>query len=195
MSLSERVYRLLLRAYPRRYRQEFAEPMIQLFRDRLRAARTFSARMGFWIRILADWAVTVPAQHFERRPHHPRLASLDPARRCLFFARSEASSFSSSEIRLEHLLLGILRQDPTLVPDREAVVSAIEIHEGVERRTPPMEDLRLSHQTIRVWVAAKAIAAKAGRKDAAPRDLLAGILREKDSFATELLREQGGENR
>src|SRR5581483_9356802 len=168
MSLSEKLYRFLLLAYPRRYRQEFADPMTQLFRDRLRTARTLTARIGFWLRILADWVVTVPAQHLERARHHPRLASLDSARRCLFFARSEASSFSSSEIRLEHLLLGILRQDPALVSDHEAIVRAIEAHEGVGRRIPPMEDLRLSRQTMRVWVAAKAIAAKAGRDEAVP---------------------------
>ena len=38
----------------------------------------------------------------------------EEARRCLFFARYEASVFGDAEIDPEHLLLGILRQDPGL---------------------------------------------------------------------------------
>ena len=32
----ERVYRALLAAYPREHRREYGEPMVQLFRDRMR---------------------------------------------------------------------------------------------------------------------------------------------------------------
>jgi ClpA/ClpB-like protein len=189
---SEKVYRFLLRAYPRNYRTRYAAPMEQLFRDRLRNVHTVAGMTALWVRTLADWAVSVPVRYWERatpHPHHLIFDSLDPARQCLFLARREASSFSRREIQLEHLLLGILRQEPSLVPDPEAVVRAIEAAEPAGRRDPPMEDLRLSRETVRVWESAKQIALTAGRHQVAPRDLAAGILNETDTLAARLLRE------
>jgi hypothetical protein len=192
MSFSEKLYRFLIRAYPRRYRTRYAEPMEQLFRDRLRNVHTVAGLTALWVRTLADWVVSVPVRYWERvapHPHHLIFDSLDPARQCLFMAGREASSFSRREIKLEHLLLGILRQEPSLVPDAEAVVRAIEANEPASRRDPPMEDLRLSTETVRVWEAAKQIALTAGRREVTPRDLAAGILREPDTLAARLLRE------
>jgi len=90
------------------------------------------------------------------------------------------------------LLLGVLRQEPSLVPEvaREAVVRAIEANEPAVRRSHTIaKDLRLSRQTFRVVTAAKEIAHMAGRGEIAPRDLLAGIRREPDTLAARLLRE------
>lgn len=193
MNLSEKTYRFLLRAYPRGYRARYAEPMEQLFRDRLREAGTFAELAVLWVRTLADWAVSVPARHWERDTphlHHNWPAGLDPWRRCLFFASREASSFSRSEITLEHLVLGILRQEPSLVPEgaREAIVRTIEANEPAGRRVPPAEDLRLSRATVRAAIAANVFARQAGREEVAPRDLVAGILREEDTLAARLLR-------
>src|SRR5580700_9100130 len=113
MSLSEKAYRLLLRAYPLDYRGRYAEPMEQLFRDRLREVRTFAGLAALWMRTLADWALTVPARHWERAtPHTDFALPTDPYRRCIFFACYEACSFSRNEITVEHLLMGILRQEP-----------------------------------------------------------------------------------
>jgi hypothetical protein len=189
MNFSEKAYRVLVKAYPSHYRARYAEPMEQIFRDRLREKRTFPGRALLWMRTLADWAVSVPARYWEGpTPHVPQLSLLDSGRRCLFFARSEASSFSRNEITLEHLLLGILRQEPSLVADSEAVIRAIEAQEPAGRRIPPMEDLRLSGQTVRVWVGAQEFARAAGRH-VTPKDLVEGILREPESLAARLLRE------
>jgi len=68
------------------------------------------------------------------------------------------------------------------------MVRTIEANEPAIRRIPPVEDLRLSRATIRVAIAANVIAQTAGRKEVAPRDLVAGILREKDTLAARLLR-------
>ena len=188
MSFSEKAYRLLLRAYPRDYRDQYAEPMEQLFRDRLREVRTFEGLASFWVGTLADWAVTVPARHWARAT--PCTSPAEPFRRCIFFACYEATSFSRNEITLEHLLLGVLRQEPSLVPEgREVVVRAIEAEEpGVRRRFAVANDLRLSRETFRAVTAAKEIAQTAGRGQAAPRDLLAGILREPGTLAARVLR-------
>lgn len=190
MSFSEKVYRFLLRAYPSAYRSRYAEPMQQLFRDRLREVRSFADLAALWARTLVDWAVSVPIQYWERNIHlRPHLSFLDSGRQCIFFARAEASSFSSNEITLEHLLLGILRQEPSLVANAENVVRAIERNQPASRRIPPMEDLRLSVETRRVWEGANAAAKAAGRTQTAPRDLVEGILREPDTLAARLLRE------
>lgn len=192
MSLSEKMYRLLLRAYPRDYRNRYAEPMEQLFRDRRRQVHSFTDFVALWRRMLADWAVSVPARYWERVGAHIHSSPLaDPARRCLFFARSEASSFSRREITVEHLLLGVLREEPSLVSEAalEAVVRAIEASEPAGRRVPPMEDLRLADEAIRVIDAARKIAHTAGRQDVSPADLARGILREENTLAARLLRE------
>ena len=92
MGFSEKVYRLLLRAYPRDYRDRYAVPMEQLFRDLLSEVRTFAGLASLWAGTLADWAVTVPARHWERVTpfiHSPAV----PFRRCIFFACYEATSF------------------------------------------------------------------------------------------------------
>lgn len=190
MSLSEKIYHILLRAYPRHYRSVYAEPMEQLFRDRLREVHSVAGVAALWMRTLADWAVSVPTQYWEGPTPHSHLdfASLDSGRQCMFFARHEASSFSRDEIKLEHLLLGILRREPSVVHDARAVVHAIEANEPAGRRLPPMEDLRLSWETIRVWEAARKVARAEGRQ-INPEDLVAGILREEGTLAARLLRE------
>ena len=50
--LSERMYRALLWAYPRQHRREYGEPMVQLFRDRMR-------RDGGGVRTLVVWVPMV----------------------------------------------------------------------------------------------------------------------------------------
>ena len=192
MSFSSRLYRLMLNAYPKAYRDRYSGPMEQLFRDQLRQADSAAGFLAIWCRTLADWAVSVPLRHWERlqqKGHRPQLT--DPARRCIFFARSEASSFSRSEITLEHLLLGLLREEPSLVSASglEAVVRAIEATEPAERRIPPMEDLRLSQAAIRSIKVANEIARDAGRTQMTPSDFAEAILRDEESLAARLLRE------
>jgi hypothetical protein len=122
--------------------------MEQLFRDRLRRVHSFTYFVALWRRMLVDWVVSVPARYWERvgAPIHSS-SSADPERRCLFFARSEASSFSWREITVEHLLLGVLREEPSLVSGvvLEAVVRAIEASEPAGRRVP---HVRIPNWTI-----------------------------------------------
>jgi hypothetical protein len=55
----ERVYRALLLLYPRRFRREYREPMLQLYRD---ARRESTAS---WPRLAGDVVVSAPVQHKE----------------------------------------------------------------------------------------------------------------------------------
>lgn len=190
MRLSEKIYRLLLRAYPRRYRDQYAQPMEQLFRDQLRDARTFGQWSALWIRTLTDWSKTVITRHWEpaTQPKGFPLPA-EPFKRCLYFALGETRAFGQSEITLDHLLLGLLREEPSLVSDdaRESMTRAL--HAAQQKgNEAPGRDLPLSHETKRAWIAAAVFANDAGRKKIAPRDLAAGILRESHTRAAELLR-------
>jgi hypothetical protein len=54
MSRQERVYRMLLVAYPRRHRDVYGEPMVQAMRDRVRDEGGGLGSVLLWGRLLAD---------------------------------------------------------------------------------------------------------------------------------------------
>lgn len=208
MSISEKIYRFLIRAYSRDYRSRYADPMEQLFRDRLREVCGFGELMTLWGRTLADWVVSVPASYWTAGTLHGLFSSFgDPARRCIFFARCEASSFSGNEVTVNHLLLGILRQQPTLVRETalEAMVRTIEAEEQLGRRLPLILNphahrlraptpsgpgvIELGEEAVRVVTAATEIAHAAGWREVTPADLATAILSEPNSLAARLLRE------
>jgi serine/threonine protein phosphatase PrpC len=63
---SERLYRALLRAYPRAFREEYAGEMLLVFRDASRGAvgrRGTAGLLALWGNLLWDLAKTVPIQH------------------------------------------------------------------------------------------------------------------------------------
>ncbi len=69
--MSERIYGLLLLAYPRAFRQAWREEMQRFFRDCLRAARRRGrfALLRLWLDTLADLALTAPGQRFDALFH------------------------------------------------------------------------------------------------------------------------------
>jgi len=59
MSAAERAYRMLLRAFPARFRAEYGGEMTQLFNDRRRDERGRPVR--FWVAIVTDVARSAPS--------------------------------------------------------------------------------------------------------------------------------------
>jgi len=57
-----RYYRFLLKLYPVRFREEFAAPLERQFWDEYREAHGAGQRAIFWLRTLADWAVSLSAE-------------------------------------------------------------------------------------------------------------------------------------
>jgi ATP-dependent Clp protease ATP-binding subunit ClpA len=182
--------------------------MEQLFRDRLREVRGFAKLMALWGGTLADWMVSVPASYWAAgAPNRPFSSFGNPARNCIFFARCEANSFSGSVVTVNHLLLGILRQQPALVPETalETMVRTIEAEEPLGRcrplilnphanrlRVPALVgpgNLELGEEASRVVTAATGTAHTAGRQEVTPADLATAILCETNSLAARLLRE------
>jgi hypothetical protein len=56
------LYRLLLKLYPARVREEFAAPLERQFADEYRDATGVGERARLWLRAIADLAVAIPAE-------------------------------------------------------------------------------------------------------------------------------------
>ena len=72
VSASERLYRLLLVAYPRRFRREYGESMAQVFRDCCRAAERGQGLRGvlwLWLATLRDLARTAFVERITEALH------------------------------------------------------------------------------------------------------------------------------
>lgn len=65
--MPERIYGLLLRLYPSRFREAYGEEALQLFRDRSRDEKSSTARIRLWCDLLLDLLVTVPRVYGARR--------------------------------------------------------------------------------------------------------------------------------
>jgi hypothetical protein len=138
LALSDRIYRLLLRAYPPDFRREYGAEMAQVFCDSCRDAfaRDGAASMvGVWLRAIGDLAATAPKEHLaaaarpgkapiyveERNAKMPVFSK--PARvntrldtftkravTALQLATEEARALNHAYIGTEHLLLGLLHE-------------------------------------------------------------------------------------
>ena len=65
IGLSERVYAVLLRLYPRAFRARYADEMLRTFRDRLR----HEPALRLWIEVLEDAVVSIPYRYWVQDPH------------------------------------------------------------------------------------------------------------------------------
>ena len=66
--MSEKIYALLLRLYPSRFRKMYADDALQLFRDRARDEKGFFPTLRLWFGLLADLAVSVSSEYFHAQP-------------------------------------------------------------------------------------------------------------------------------
>jgi hypothetical protein len=64
--MSERLFALLLRLYPARFRREYGEEAVRLVRDRLREERGVLPRVRLWCGLLADLVLSLPREHRRR---------------------------------------------------------------------------------------------------------------------------------
>jgi ATP-dependent Clp protease ATP-binding subunit ClpC len=121
----------------------------------------------------------------------------EKARRVIFFARYEASQFGSPYIETEHLLLGFLREDKALVvhvglrDSIESIRTQIASHTTVREKIDTSVDLPLSNECKRVLAYAAEEAELLSVTHIGTEHLLLGLLREKTSFAAEILHERG----
>jgi hypothetical protein len=66
--MSEKIYALLFRLFPARFRAAWGEEAIDLYRQRARDERGFRSRMRLWRDLLADLAVSLPGTYLREEP-------------------------------------------------------------------------------------------------------------------------------
>jgi hypothetical protein len=193
MTRSERIYRSLLKAYPKRYLERYEEPMAQLFSDQLRDVLGAGPLVLLWLRTLVDLLRTIPARHFDRLRGRGRY--VPTAARTLFFARYTAIGLGHGDITAEDIQAGLLREAPEIAAlfSSEALV---EIRQEIGfartpiRKTVPLH-LPLSDAAKQVLAEATHEADRAGAEKITALHLAAGILIQGHTFAADLLRRNG----
>src|SRR5258708_17456371 len=103
----------------------------------------------------------------------------EKARRVIFFARYEASQFGSPTIDTEHLLLGLVREESSLLrwlPKTDAETIRRRVDENSPKRAPTSTavDLPLAARTKRVLKRASDEAERLANKQIGTEHLLLG---------------------
>ncbi len=120
------------------------------------------------------------------------------ARRVIFFARYEASQYGSPYIETEHMLLGLLREDPALCrqflgPSNVAASIRTEIESQItpRERISTSVDMPLTEECKKVLKLAAEESERLGQRHIGTEHVLVALLRVEGSLAARLLRERG----
>jgi len=122
----------------------------------------------------------------------------EKARRVIFFARYEAIHYGSRTIDTEHLLLGILREEPDMtarILDNSEL--QLRLREEIEKRIvasdrlPSPMEVPLSLDAKKILNLAMEEAQDFGQRAVGPEHLLLAILHFEKCLAAEILRAQG----
>jgi Clp amino terminal domain, pathogenicity island component len=122
----------------------------------------------------------------------------EKARRVIFFARYEASTYGSPWIETEHLLLGLIRESKEILrwaPPLNADVVRKRIGDLTPKLPPTSTsvDLPLSNDSQRALKLAADEANRLSHKYIGTEHLFLGLLNVEDCFAAQLLREGGAD--
>ena len=119
----------------------------------------------------------------------------EKARRVIFFARYEASQLGSPVIATEHLLLGLVRENPYILvnilklKDADTLRAQVEGVSKTKDRISTAIDLPLDDPAKRVLKYAEEEANRLAHRHIGPEHLLLGLTREEKCLAAKLLRE------
>jgi ketosteroid isomerase-like protein len=125
----------------------------------------------------------------------------EKARRVIFFARYEASQYGSHSIETEHLLLGLVRQDPQLLKqflgekaDAEEIRAEVERHITKGERIATSVEVPLTAECKQSLKFATEESERLGHRAIGTEHLLLGLLRMENGLAARILRERGAES-
>ncbi len=118
------------------------------------------------------------------------------ARRVIFFARYEASTYGSSTIESEHLLLGLVREDKDLTSrfmgsTADDIRAKIDEHITRKPKVSTSIDLPLTDECKRILAFTGEESERLGDRFLGTEHLLLGILRETNCLAARLLVKRG----
>ena len=120
------------------------------------------------------------------------------ARRVIFFARYEASNFGSVTIETEHLLLGLFREDQSMLIRfaqnadlSDTIRKELEERLTVREKVSTSVDLPLSDECKRILAYSAEEAERLNHQHIGTEHLLLGMLREERCVASQILHERG----
>ena len=116
----------------------------------------------------------------------------------IFFARYEVSEFGAKSLDTEHLLLGLVREDQTLISrflpahvSQDDIRKQIEEHTGRRAKISTNIEVPLSDEAAKVLEYAAEESDELSHGYIGTEHLLLGLLRKTNSLAERILREQG----
>ena len=122
----------------------------------------------------------------------------EKARRVVFFARYEVNELGASAVATEHLLLGLLREDQTLISRfLPSSITVDRFREQIKKRTTIRErilkyrEIPLSDESENILKSAVEEATHLSQKQINVEHILLALLREKNSLAAKILNENG----
>ncbi len=120
------------------------------------------------------------------------------ARRVIFFARLEVSELGAAAIETEHLILGLLHENESLLSgflpphiSIDSIRKQVENNVVIYERIPTSVEVPLSDECKSVLTSAEEEAKRLAHPRVAPEHLLLGVLRESNSLAARILNENG----
>jgi hypothetical protein len=108
--MSEKIFRLLLRLYPSRFRQEYGDEALQLFRDRARDETGMWPSIRLWCDLLTDLVISIPREY-----GHTRLEVAGASAKACLDGTPTFFVFETTSPGRRPLLLGALLSLVTLV--------------------------------------------------------------------------------
>jgi Peptidase family S41 len=108
--MSDKIFRLLLRLYPSRFRQEYRDEALQLFRDRARDETGMWRSVRLWCDLLTDLVISIPREY-----GHTRLEVAGPSAKACLNGTPTFFVFETTSPGRRPLLVGGLLSLITLV--------------------------------------------------------------------------------
>ena len=118
------------------------------------------------------------------------------ARRCIPFARQSAVQYGSQTIETEHLLLGVLQEDPNVIgrflPSNTGKDIRAQVEKRLKKTNVPMHtEIPLSLPCKRILAYAAEEAERLHHSLIDIDQILVGMIREQEGMACEILRSAG----